>query len=84
MKKIVAAVLAAAVLSGSTAYACTPEELQAKAMAVSTKIQALAQKDPQKASEWSQKFAAQQGSAQPKTMDESCKFYDDILASIPG
>jgi len=83
MKKLFAGALALAALSSSAAYACTTDELQAKAMAVSTKIQDMAQKDPQKASAWSQKFAAQQqGAAQPKTVDEICKMYDDLLASM--
>jgi outer membrane murein-binding lipoprotein Lpp len=85
MKRFLAAALTIAALSSSAAYACTSEELQAKAMAISTKIQELAKKDPQKASEWSQKFAAQQQAAgQPKSIDEACKFYDDMIAGMPG
>jgi opacity protein-like surface antigen len=83
MKRFLAAAIALAALSSAAASACTTDELQAKAMAVSTKISEMAQKDPQKASAWSQKFAAQQqGATQPKSMDETCKMYDDLLASL--
>jgi hypothetical protein len=83
MKQVFAGALLLAALSSSAAYACTTDELQAKAMAVSTKIQDMTQKDPQKASDWSQKYAAQQqGSTQPKTVDEICKLYDDLLAGM--
>jgi hypothetical protein len=84
MKHFIAAALAAAIMSGSAAQACTPDELQAKAEAVAAKIQALAQQDPQKAADWSQKFAAQQGSAEPQNLDDVCKLYDAMLASLPG
>lgn len=83
MKKFVAAALTVALLSGSTAYACTSDEMTAKAMAFSTKMQDLAKKDPQKASEWSQKYAAKQATP-PTSLDEACKYYDDLLASLPN
>jgi hypothetical protein len=83
MKSLLAAAIALTALSSAAASACTPEELQAKAMAVSAKITDMAQKNPQKASEWSQKFAAQsQAATQPKSVDETCKMYDDLLASL--
>lgn len=83
MQKLFAAAVAVAALSNTAAFACTSDELQAKAMAVSTRITALAQKDPQKASDWSQKMAAQQGAINPQSMDDVCKLYDDMLASLP-
>ncbi len=83
MKKIVVAALAIIALSGSSAFACTQQELQAKAMAFSAKLQDLAKKDPQKASAWSQQYAAKMGAA-PTNVDEACKFYDDLTATIPG
>jgi hypothetical protein len=83
MKCFLAGALTLAVLSGSSGYACTPDELQDKITAVSAKIQDLSQRDPQKVNDWSQKIAAQQqGTAQPKTIDELCKLYDEMLAGL--
>lgn len=83
MKQFVAAAVAVAVLFGSTAYACTADEVQAKALAFSTKYQDLAKKDPQAASAWAQKYAAKQANP-PQNLDEVCKFYDDLLATLPN
>jgi hypothetical protein len=84
MKKLFAATVAVVALSNTAAYAgCTADELGAKAKAVSDKITELAQKDPQKASDWSQKMVAQQTGVNPQNMDEVCKLYDDMLASLP-
>ncbi len=82
MKHIFAGALALAAVSVAPGYACTPDELQDKITAVSAKIQDLSQRDPQKVTDWSQKFAAQQGTAQPKTIDELCKLYDEMLAGL--
>jgi hypothetical protein len=83
MKKFIAAALAVALLAGSSAYACTADELTAKATAFATKLQDLAKKDPQKASAWSQQYAAKSASP-PTNVDEACKFYDDLAASLPN
>lgn len=83
MKKFVAAALAIALLSGSTAYACTTDELTAKATAYSTKVQELVKKDPQKFSAWGQQNAAKLA-APPTNVDEACKYYDDLTASLPN
>lgn len=62
-------------------FACTNEELQAKAMQVSTKMQELAAKDPQKAGDIGQRVSkAQAGGV--SNVDEACKLYDDILADL--
>ena len=65
-----------AILSGPTASACTPDELEAKLTAVAMKIQELAQQDPQKVNEFSQKFAALQNGTQPASIDDLCKLYE--------
>jgi len=83
MKRVFAGVLALAALSASAGYACTPDELQAKIAAVSEKLQEVSQRDPQRADELKKKFAAQQqGTAEPKTIDDLCKLYDDMLAEM--
>lgn len=69
------------VLAATPSLACTSEELQAKAMQVSTKMQQMAAKDPQKAGEIGQKVAkAQAGGV--SNLDEACKLYDGILVDL--
>ncbi len=80
MKNITLA-LVVALVSSSAAMACTPEELQSKAMDLSTQMQTLVAKDPQKAGEVGQKMAAIQTN-QATDMDSACKLYDDLLAEI--
>ena len=79
MKKIAfaAALLA---LSASGAFACTTDELTQKAQTFATKLTALAQKDAKKAQEISQKVQAE--SSQVKSLDDSCKKYDEWTAII--
>lgn len=65
----------------SPAVACTSEDLQAKAMEISTKMQELALRDPQKAAEVGKKLSEAQ--VQPMTdMEEACKLYDKMLAEF--
>ncbi|MDR1396134.1 MAG: hypothetical protein LBJ14_00125 [Desulfarculales bacterium] len=59
--------------------ACTQEELLAKAQEVQTKLTALAQQDPQKATAVTQEMMK---ATQITNNDEACKFYDDLLAQI--
>jgi len=82
MKHRLAGIIMLAALSGPAASACTPDELEAKMNAVAAKVQDLAQRDPQKVSEWNQKFAAQQGAAAPASLDDLCKLYDRMLADL--
>lgn len=79
MKSISLALLLA--LASSSAFACTAEELQGKATELTTKMQALVAKDPQKAGEIGQKMSMTQAS-QASDMDGACKAYDDLLAEI--
>jgi outer membrane murein-binding lipoprotein Lpp len=65
----------------SPALACTAEEAQSKAMELSTKMQELAAKDPQKAGDVGQKLAAAQGQA-VTDLDGACKLYDDMLVEF--
>lgn len=67
--------------ASSAALACTAEELQAKATEVSTKMQALAAKDPQKASEISSKLASVQ-TTQVTDMEGACKVYEELSAEL--
>lgn len=74
-------------LSAATALACTAQDVQAKAMQVSQKMQELAQKDPNKlqavsakAQEGAQKLQAAMGAG--KGLEEVCKFYDELLAEM--
>ena len=72
--------LALAMLA-SPALACTPEEAQAKATEISTKMQELAIKDPQKAAQVGQKLSEAQ--AQSVTdVESACKLYDEMLAEF--
>jgi hypothetical protein len=82
MKHCLVGLVLLAALSGPSASACTPDELEAKMNAVAAKVQDLAQKDPQKISEWNQKFAAQPGAAAPSSLDDLCKLYDQMLADL--
>lgn len=79
--KNIALALAIALASSSAALACTPEELQSKATDLTTKMQTLVAKDPQKAGEVGQKMAGIQAN-QASDIDGACKLYDDLLAEI--
>jgi hypothetical protein len=83
MKTLVAA-FALLSLSSAAALACSQDELQAKATEFATKLQAMAQKDPQKATKVSQDIAAdaQKPENQSKSMDEACKYYDGLIAKV--
>ncbi|MNE12134.1 hypothetical protein D3C80_1049170 [compost metagenome] len=73
--------LSLSLAASSAALACTAEELQAKATEVSTKMQALAAKDPQKASEIGSKLASVQ-TTQATDMEGACKVYDELSAEL--
>jgi hypothetical protein len=70
---------AALIIAATPSFACTAEDLTAKATEVSQKMQELTAKDPQKAAAVAQKMTA--GQAQTATdPNGACKLYDDILA----
>lgn len=69
------------VASSSAAFACTAEELQAKAMDLSTKVQTVVAAHPDKATAISEKFMALQ-TQPPADVETACKVYDDLLAEI--
>ena len=83
MKTFVAA-LALLSLSSAAALACTQEEYTAKANDYTTQMQALAQKDPQKATKVAQDIAAdaQKPEKQPKTLDEGCAYLQGLIDKI--
>lgn len=80
MKRILLA-LPLLVVAASPTFACTVEEVQAKAMEVATKMQTLAATDPQKATEIAQKLQASQTQA-TTDLEGACKTYDDLLAEL--
>ena len=83
MNKLFVGPLALVLLSSSAASACTEDELLAKVTAVTAKIQDLAESDPQKVNDWSQRVAARlQAAGTPKSVDELCKMYDELLAGL--
>ncbi|HWV22475.1 MAG TPA: hypothetical protein VN036_15715 [Devosia sp.] len=67
--------------ASSAAFACTAEELQAKAMEVSTKVQTVIAAHPEKATDITAKFTALQTNP-PTDVESACKVYDDLLAEI--
>lgn len=70
------------ILAASTAaFACTAEELQAKAMEVSTKVQTVIAAHPDKATEITEKFTALQTNP-PTDVESACKVYDDLLVEL--
>ncbi|MDR2507475.1 MAG: hypothetical protein LBD67_05700 [Candidatus Accumulibacter sp.] len=71
----------ALVLSAPASAACTPEQAQQKAMALSTQLQAVAQKDAAKFQKLSQELAQESTKLQQAgNTDAVCKYYDDMLA----
>jgi len=83
MNKLFAGTVALGILSSSAASACTEDELLAKVTAVTAKIQDLAETDPQKVNDWTQRVAARlQAAGTPKSVDELCKMYDELLAGL--
>ncbi|MGV3576150.1 MAG: hypothetical protein ACO1O4_13575 [Devosia sp.] len=67
--------------ASSAAFACTAEDLQAKAMEVSTKVQTVIAANPDKATEITAKFTALQTNP-PADVASACKVYDDLLAEL--
>ena len=82
--KTLVATLAFISLTSGAALACSQDELTAKGQEFQTKLTALAQKDPQKATKLGQEIAAdaQKPENQPKTLDEACKWYDGLIAKV--
>ncbi|MGS1095689.1 hypothetical protein ACVCNR_14015 [Aquamicrobium terrae] len=68
-------------MAATPAFACTAEEAQSKAMELSTKMQALAATDPQKAMDVGQKLSAAQSQA-PTDLAGACKTYDELLEEL--
>lgn len=80
MKKSIIA--AAFIFAGTaTAFACTPEELQAKAMELSTKVQTVVAANPDKATEISEEFMGLQTNP-PTDVDAACQAYDDLMVEL--
>lgn len=67
----------------SAAQACTADELLAKMLAASAKAEDVARKDPPRGAPVRQRLVAlQQISAQPKSVNEMCRTYDELIASL--
>jgi hypothetical protein len=69
------------VATSTAAFACTAEELQAKAMELSTTVQTVVMANPDKATEITEKFTALQTNP-PADMESACKVYDDLLGEL--
>lgn len=67
--------------ASGAAFACTAEEVQAKATEVSTKVQEVVAAHPDKAAEITEKFTALSTQA-PTDMASACKLYDDLLVEL--
>jgi len=85
MKKLViVAALSVFVFSAVLARAaCTTEDVQKKAMQVSTQLQALAQKDSQRfqklMQEYTDKAKQLQNAKDIKDLDDLCKYFDKMI-----
>jgi hypothetical protein len=83
MRKIIfAAATAMALSTGSALADCTVEQLTEKTKIFGEKLTALSQKSAQKASEISQKVQADSAQTPAKSLDDSCKKYDEWNAMI--
>ena len=83
MNKIIIAVAAVLALSTGSALAdCTVDQLTEKTKIFSDKLTTLAQKNAQKASEVSQKVQADSAQTPAKSIDDSCKKYDEWIALV--
>ena len=88
MKKSIALLLAAFVwiLGGSALAACTPDEAQAKADAVSKRIAEVAPKDPAKAVAVAQELGVRipefQNNPKGYDIEGLCKFYDEMMGKL--
>lgn len=76
-------ILAAAFIFAGTAaaFACTPEELQAKAMELSTKVQTVVAANPDKTEEITSKFTGLQTNP-PTDVESACKAYDELIVEL--
>lgn len=72
---------AALIFAATPSFACTAEDLTAKATEISQKMQELAARDPQKAAAVSEKMTAAQTEA-ATDLSGACKVYDDMLAEL--
>jgi hypothetical protein len=88
MKSLLTAAVTAALLAAPPALACSKREAQAKADAVSARMQALAKQDPKrlravvpKVEKASQKLrdALEKN---PNDLNEICRYFDDVLAEM--
>lgn len=74
-----------AALAPVSAFACTTEDITAKATELSTSLQTLAAKDQKKAMEVTQRMQQIQAKQQaPGSMADACKMYDELIAEAKG
>ncbi|MBB4015143.1 hypothetical protein GGR16_000149 [Chelatococcus caeni] len=65
------------------ALACSQQDVQAKAMELSTGLQQLAASNPQAAVDWSKKATDAQAKAQQASdMGQVCALYDELIAEM--
>jgi hypothetical protein len=83
MTRIFIGVLASVLSCSSIAQACSADELLAKMLAASAKAEDIARKDPHRGAPVRQRLVVlQQISAQPKSVNEMCRTYDELIASL--
>lgn len=81
--KILKILVIAAALAPVSAFACTMEEVNAKATELSTSLQALVARDQTKAMAVTQRMQdIQMKQANPGSMQEVCKMYDELIAEM--
>lgn len=85
MRKLILAASFSLFSAQAFAACSSTEDVQKKATEMLTVVQQLAQKNPQKAQEWSQKTmkATQEmqasGAIKPTDFDKACEFYDTLI-----
>ena len=83
MHKIILGLLIAAFAGSPAAQACTADELLAKMLAASAKAEDVVRTDPHRGAPVRQRLVAlQQISAQPRSVNEMCRTYDELIASL--
>jgi outer membrane murein-binding lipoprotein Lpp len=84
MKRLLVLLFCVVGWAGIVNAGCTQEELQAKVQEFSTKVQEVAQKDPQKYQEIALAMQKDLPELQknPQDMDKVCAFYDAWIAKM--
>lgn len=84
MRKLILAAAFSLISAQAFAACASSDDVQKKAMELATVVQQLAQKNPQKAQEWSQKTMKatqefQASGTMPTDFNKACAFYDTLI-----